>query len=80
MQARLDFNSKGASCERDDPAQYSWPDDLSPGFSTTVKSFLLQIRDFSLVLLEAIALGIGLNKSFFAASHTPINSSKTFST
>ena len=76
----LNFNSRGASCEQDDPVQYAWPDDLSPGFSTIVKSFLHQIGDLSLVLLEAIALGLGLNKSFFAASHTPINSSKTLST
>ena len=74
------FNTRGAACEVDDADQYPWPDDLSPGFSTTVKDFMNHIGQLTVVVLEAIALGLGLDKSFFTASHTPINSLKTLTT
>ena len=74
------FNIRGAACTSEDHSQYSWPDDLSSNFSATVKEFMGKCQTLSLVLLEALALGLSLDKSFFTKVHLSMHGADSTTT
>ena len=63
------FNTRRAACEVDDADQYPCPDIIFLLVFTNVEDFMNYMAQLTVVVLEAIVLGLGLNRSFFTPSH-----------
>ena len=74
------FQVRGASLGIDDKEQYPWPDSLAPGFSSIAREFILKSEALALGLLEALALGLGLEKSHFTKVHSSLRNEGSLTT
>ena len=74
------FNIRGAACTVDDRDQFPWPDDASPGLSQIVKDFMAKCETLSLIVLEAIARGLGLDESDFLKIHDSMTTAESLTT
>ena len=65
------FNVSGCLLNKIDNSQ--WPDDLSPGFSSTIKDFMELCKKFALNILDILAIGLKLDADYFRKCHSLIH-------